>query len=137
MSVSRKLTRNVIQELLESQTAFKTNVSKVTVYGLDSNQDLLTENGNATVTWELISDYRDWGVKMLDLQINSVDATWDVRDIRGEGDTYTPSQLHWKIAKPGYFKCAAEVQHVRDWPFQLRPVELEIHLVEKQITVIF
>jgi hypothetical protein len=115
----------------ESSETYRTSVTKLDASGIGSGA--LVESGNATVTWDLSIEGRSWGVKDLDVVLQSVEA---VLHLEHESGTRPDFVASWSTSKPNGWKTQVRFEGLQ-LPGNLYPKEVVVHVVEQRIEVVF
>lgn len=121
----------LVRLLQEANDSFTSMVAKVDIYGLADNQ--LPEDGQATITWELVTDAREYGLKSISVLIKQIDVQYENTNL--DTQEATAQAFHWRL---GEHSWQVDVDSsARSIPFSIYPVSVELYMRERKIIVNF
>lgn len=117
--------------LQEADETYTSRVKRVSVYGLADNQ--LPEDGAANITWQLVMDAREYGIKEITALIQKVDIQYT--NVNTDTNEEIPQSFSWKLGEPAWkvdVDCSA-----KSFPMSLYPLSVELYMRERRIVVNF
>jgi hypothetical protein len=120
----------IISEQLvnEAESPFVTMVREVSVFGLGDQQ--VVNEGSATVTWELVLDYRSYGLKELNVHVSKIKASYEITNIE------TEQAASQEVTSDGW-EIEAEFPGPMTLPLSLMPKSVEIYPRDRRMLVQF
>jgi hypothetical protein len=125
----RMRSREISEQFVnEAESPFVTMVREVTVFGLGDQQ--IVNEGSATITWELVLDYRTYGLKELNVVVNKISASYEVTNLQ------TEQTVEQKVTSNGW-EIETEFSGPMNLPLTLVPKSVEIYPRDRRMLVQF
>jgi hypothetical protein len=123
----------------QAENRFTTRIDPkfISVSGLGNG--ISETDPDAVIRWEAVMDFRSWGIRAVDVVIQSIDVSFgtevETHDKVSNGD---PFRIKWTPANADRWTVQVNSDKpVSGWPVQIAPVGIDVLMMERKIVVNF